>query len=196
MQIFQGRNNLYIKLSGLLIMLAIMAAMSPVAYAMQGMEEAMANVNSPEDIANFFAQEFDYNMTLPDRAHTPEQTIASHSGDCEDFAILASAMLTRMGIENQVLIINFNGIRLAHAICIWQAKDGTYSFISNRELYRSGQRSVEATVKKFYPDCNTIASIDPKMYLKNCDVSDMASAKSYIGADLMADLDPRRAVDL
>lgn len=179
----------------LFVLLAIMAAVVPFAYASHGVEEAMSSVRSPEDIVRFFSEEFTYTMTLPDRAHSPEETIASHAGDCEDFAILASAMLTRMGIENQVFIIKFNDLKIMHAVCVWKDKNGFYSFISNKELQRTGQRTAEGAVRKFYPDCSTIASIDPQMYVKT-NTSEMSVAKSYRGSDLMTNLDPRMSRDL
>jgi hypothetical protein len=171
--------------------LVIIAATAPNASASQGLEEAMSGIRSPEDIARFFSQEFTYAMTLPDRAHSPEETMESMSGDCEDFAILASAMLERMGIENQVLIIRFSGMKIAHAVCVWKDKNGYYSFISNQELQRTNQRTAEGAIRKFYPDCQGLASIDPHAHVRDSGSSEIASAKSYRGADLMTNLDPR-----
>ena len=183
-----------VRLGVLIGFAAIMIAASP-GHAIQGIEEAAASISSPEDVASFFAQEFTYEMTFPDRAHSPEEIMESRTGDCEDFAILASAMLTRMGVENQVVVIKFAGLRVAHAICIWRNRGGTYDFISSQEFYLSGQKTVEAAIKKFYPDCSATAVIDPRTYAARRG-SGMAGAKSYVGAGLMADLDPRRLVDL
>lgn len=178
------------------IFLIFIAAAAPNVSASQGMEDVMQSISSPEDIAQFFFQEFTYAMTLPDRAHTPEETIKAMSGDCEDFAILASAMLTRMGVENQVLIIRFSGMKVAHAICIWKDKSGYYNFISNRELQRTGQRTAEGAVMKFYPDCQGLASINPRTYIGGNGSTDISNAKSYRGADLMTNLDPRFSSDI
>ena len=174
------------------VLLVIIAAAAPLACASQGLEEAMQGIRSPEDIARFFFQEFTYAMTLPDRAHTPEETIEAMSGDCEDFAILASAMLTRMGIENQVFVIKFSDLKIAHAVCIWKDKNGYYNFISNQELQRTSQRTAEGAIRKFYPDCQALVSIDPRTYARDSSgSSEIANAKSYRGADLMTNLDPR-----
>lgn len=182
------------KRAGLIMLFALLSAAAlaaPASGAIQGIEEAMSGVNSPEDVASFFSRHFTYTMTLPDRARSPEETIASRTGDCEDFAVLASVMLTRMGIENQVLVVRFSELRMAHAICIWESYDGTYNFISNRELCRSGQRTVEAAIKKFYPDCCGIASLDPRMYVTHGPCSGVSGAKPYAGSELMALPDPR-----
>ncbi len=173
------------------VVLFIIAAAAPFAYASQGLEEAMSGMRSPEDVARFFSREFTYSMTLPDRAHSPEETIEAMSGDCEDFAILASEMLTRMGIENQVLIIRFSGMKIAHAVCIWKDKNGCYSFISNQKLQRTSQRTAEGAIRKFYPDCQALVSIDPRTCARDSGSSESSNAKSYHGAGLMTNLDPR-----
>lgn len=180
----------------LFVLLVFIAAVASNAIASQGLEEAMQGMRSPEDIARFFSQEFTYAMTLPDRAHTPEETMETMSGDCEDFALLASEMLARMGVESQVLIIRFSGMKIAHAICIWKDKKGYYNFISNRELERTGQRTVEGAVMKFYPDCQGIASINPRTYVRDNSSTELSSAKSYRGSDLMTNLDPRSSSNI
>jgi hypothetical protein len=178
------------------VLLLFIAAAAPLACASQGLEEAMQGIRSPEDIARFFFQEFTYTMSLPDRAHTPEETIEAMSGDCEDFAILASAMLTRMGIENQIFVIRFSGMKVAHAVCIWKDKNGYYNFISNRELQRTGQRTAEGAIRKFYPDCQDLISVDSRTYASDSSSTEISIAKSYSGSDLMTNLDPRRSVGI
>lgn len=172
------------------------AAFPSEARALQGVEEAVASVRSPEDIAKYFANGFTYTMNLSDRAHSPEETLESRTGDCDDFALLASAMLTRMDVENQVLVIRFRALSAAHAVCIWRGRDGMYNFISSMELVRTGQSTVEGAIKKFYPDCETIASIDPKMYVKHSGSGSVSSSKPFHGADLMTSLDPRSSIGL
>jgi hypothetical protein len=177
--------------------MAIAAAMLALpALASQGVDEAVTCVRSPEDIARFFSREFRYAMTLPDRVRSPEEMLETRSGDCEDFAILASEMLTRMGVENQVIIIKFSGLRIMHAICAWKGDDGFCNFISNQEFQRTGQRTVEAAVRKFYPDCAGMAVIDPKRYVKESGGGGISSAKAYRGSELMTDLDPRTSTGL
>jgi hypothetical protein len=179
------------------VLLVVMTALVPLAFASQALEEAMSGVRSPEDIARFFSQEFTYTMTLPDRAHSPEETIQAQTGDCEDFAILASAMLSRMGIESQVIVIRFSGMKIAHAVCIWKDGNGYYSFISNQQLERTRQRTLEGAIRKFYPDCQSFVSVDPHtLAAADSGSSEISRVKSYRGADLMASLDPRMSVGI
>ncbi len=185
-----------VKLSPFLAVLAIMVIAVTYAHASQGVDEAMMMVRSPEDIARFFSREFTYTLTLPDRVHTPEETLETRTGDCDDFAVLASAILARMGIESRVLIIGFKDLRMAHAVCIWKSSDGFYSFISSRKLQRTGTRTVKDAIMKVYPDCDSIASIDPQTYTRDSLASEISPAKSYRGAGLMAPLDPRMSSDI
>jgi hypothetical protein len=176
--------------------LAMLSMAAGPARAFKGVEEAPAPVRSPEELARWLSREFNYSMTLGGGVHSPDETIRSRSGDCDDFAILASDMLTRIGVENRVLVIRFSGLSAAHAICIWKERGGTYSFISNSELCRTGMDTVEAAVRKFYPDCETIASVDPREYVRRSSSSGGMASKSFHGAELMADLDPRFSTGL
>ena len=178
------------------VILAIAAIAASTAHASQGLDEAMMSVRSPEDIARFFSQKLTYTMTLPDRVHSPEETMEARSGDCDDFAILASEMLTRMGVENQVIVIKFRDLNIMHAVCVWKDKNGFYSFISNQEFQRTGQRTVEGAVRKFYPDCAAMVVINPKTYVRSSPSSGISSARAYRGSDLMTNLDPRISAGL
>lgn len=182
--------------SGAFALAALSAAPAPAWSAIRAVEDPQPGLNSPEDLARWLSREFSYTMTLPDGVHSPDATIASRSGDCDDFAILASDILTRMGVENRVLVIRFTGLSMAHAICIWREPNGLYSFISNREICRTGKDSVEEAVRKFYPDCETIASIDPREYIRRNSAASRPSSRNFHGAELMADLDPRISTGL
>jgi hypothetical protein len=184
-----------------LVAVPIAAALFPTAAgataALRCVDDAVAAVRSPDDIADFFSREFAYTMTLPDRAHSPDETIEARTGDCEDFAVLASVMLARMGVANRAVVIKFRGLRVAHAICIWKAPNGLYNFISNRELVRTGKDTVEGAIMKHYPDCESVTDIDTGAYAEGGRAhSASQDSRNYRGAELMADLDPRLGVGL
>jgi hypothetical protein len=176
--------------------LAALSLAAPTARALRAAEDAQVNVRTPEDVVRWLARDFDYTMMLGGGVRSADEMLAARTGDCDDFAILASDMLERLGVENQVLILRFHGLSMAHAICIWKDKNGLYSFISNKELCRTGKDTVEAAVRKFYPDCETIASIDPCEYVRRSKASRGTASKSFRGAELMADLDPRMTTGL
>jgi len=172
--------------------LAIMLSSAPAACTAQCLEDAALTVRSPEELASWLSGKFTSSMTFPDRTHTPRETLESRSGNCDDFAVLASAMLTRMGIENRVLIIKFRQLTMSHAICIWKDRDGAYSFISNRELCRTGRKTVGDAVKRYYPDCIEVCDLDPQPFIKSdFKTAAPAARKPYTAAGPMTSLDPR-----
>jgi len=123
-----------------------------------------SHVNSPQALAKWFSSDFRYVMTLTSKdskMQTPQETIKLKTGQCGDFAILASEALSGLGIANKVIIIKYRDLKIMHAICIWKSENGAYSFISNQELCSSGVKTLEGAVKKFYPDCEKIFTQRP-----------------------------------
>jgi len=114
-------------------------------------------ISTPEELAVWISRNLTYEFTFGGkRPQTLQEFLDSKSGNCEDFANLASELLTRNGINNEVIVLRFNGIQIHHAICIWKDKNGTYSFISNEKLYKTDETSLENTVAKFFPSCAKI----------------------------------------
>ncbi|MBN1526269.1 MAG: hypothetical protein JW919_01610 [Candidatus Omnitrophica bacterium] len=126
----------------------------------QDMGGVPSSVRTPEQIAEWFTSEFQYRIKIPDRPQSASETLRLKSGDCDDLATLASLVLSDLGIDSNVVIIKFQGLNIRHAICIWKDKDGTYSFLSNKELQRTGQRDIRGAIRKFYPDMESIAFLD------------------------------------
>ena len=128
-------------------------------------ENIPSSVQTPQALANWLSSEFSYRMELVDEWQKPRETISSRTGDCEDFAILASAFLTRSGIPNDIAIVKFRDLNISHAVCLWKGEDGSYSFISNGKLRRTGKRTIKSAIKKFYPDCENVILLDSnKLY--------------------------------
>ncbi|MFH1552929.1 MAG: transglutaminase-like domain-containing protein [Candidatus Omnitrophota bacterium] len=126
------------------------------------LEGVPSSLQTPQDLANWLSREFVYRIEFPDRWQMPQETINSKKGDCEDFAILVSSLLTQSGTPNDIIIVKFRELNISHAVCIWQDKDGTYNFISNRKLTHTGRKSIEEAIGKFYPDWEKIIFSDGK----------------------------------
>ncbi|MGB3082314.1 MAG: hypothetical protein WBB86_04935 [Candidatus Omnitrophota bacterium] len=75
---------------------------------------------------------------------------------------MASRVLGYLGIHNDVLIVKFNGGKLAHAICIWKDKEGNLCFISDKKLFRTGEKTIKNAIEKYYPDWEDIISTNEK----------------------------------
>ena len=122
----------------------------------QGLEGIPDSVRSPQALVNWFASEFKSHLELIDEWQSPQETIGLKKGDCEDFAILASEVLKHLGVDNDILIVKFASGRIAHAICAWKDKNRNFSFISNKKLFHTGEKTIECVIEKYYPDWETI----------------------------------------
>jgi len=127
----------------------------------QGIDGIMGFVNSPQTMVDWFAKEFSYQWQMYPDCKTPSEMVSAKKGDCDDFAFLASALLRRMKIPNEILILKFKGLKMAHAVCAFKKEDGAYSFISNKKLFHTGKYNRSDAIKKFYPDCEEIIVKNP-----------------------------------
>lgn len=136
----------------ILIITLLAQLLSPVCFAADILENDIPSyVKTPDDIAKWFSHDFKYQFIMPHTPQTLEAILKSRGGDCNDFAALASAVLARMGISGSVAVIVLKDLYSSHSVCIWMEKDGTYSFISNREIYHTGEKTPEDAIKKVYP---------------------------------------------
>ena len=147
-----------------LLSLVILVFLCPPVSFSQDAESVFHSIRSPEELALWLSEEFLYRWRLPDKTQTLGETLHSKEGDCEDFAVLASSALTRIGIPNEVLVLRFRDLKIAHAICVWQGKNGLYSFISSQELIYTKKETIEGVIKKFYPDCEKIGRKSDRIY--------------------------------
>ena len=113
-------------------------------------------IDSPDKLAQWMSSEFTYVMKFPDTSQLVNETLKIKSGDCEDFAVLASFFLDKMGIENEVYVVAYRDLGVQHAVCVWKNSDGCISFISNTKIYHTSQRDISASMKYVYPDCESI----------------------------------------
>jgi len=118
----------------------------------EDIETLAFSLKTPEKLVAWMTDNLSFQWSLPDKPKTSGETLTSKSGDCDDFANLASLILNRMGISSNVLIIRFRGLNMGHAICAWEREDGYYNFISNQELMYTRCRTREELLLKFYPD--------------------------------------------
>jgi len=145
------------------LFICLFTALSP-AREMSGVPSF---IRTPQDLAAWLADEFEYRMEIPDRWQDVSETISSRQGDCEDFAVLSSVVLQNLGISNDVVIVEFRDLKISHALCVWEDTDGTYSFISNKKIYYSGETELARAVQKFYPDwCKMVFTDHRKNPLK------------------------------
>lgn len=115
-----------------------------------------SSVKTAQDLSNWLSSEFTYRMEFPDKWNSPLAMIASKQGDCEDFAMLAAHFLKTLGISSDLVIVKFNRLEVAHALCMWKTKDGTYNFFTNSKLKRTGETDLKKAIGRYYPDWDKI----------------------------------------
>jgi hypothetical protein len=158
----RGEQNAYFLFARTVILGFIIAFLLLGLCFAQGLETP-STINSPENLAGWLAKNFRYELKLTDAWQTPQETVSLKKGDCDDFALLAQAVLKKLGIKSDVVIIKFRGLNVLHAICIWKDKTGLYSFISNCKLTRTGKADIQQAIAKFYPDVKSIIYTDQNM---------------------------------
>jgi len=127
----------------------------------ESLDEVMRKIYTPEDLEKLYAQEFAYTFNIPNANQSPEETLQKRSGSCLDFAILSKAILTRLGIKSEVVIMRFEGMDVGHAVCIW-FEGGDYHMFSSKEILRTHTSSQEEALKKIYPDIECCTSCERK----------------------------------
>lgn len=113
------------------------------------------SIRTPEDLAHWFSSKFRYVMEIPDNWQTAEETLSLRTGDCEDFAVLSRTLLAKIGIQSEIVIVEFKGLQVTHAMCAWQ--DGQQvNLMSNGKLCKVEAGSIKEALKKKYPDLKRI----------------------------------------
>lgn len=121
----------------------------------QPLDAVTSFIRTPPELSAWLSREFRYEMEIPDYWQQAEETLDTRKGDCEDFAIFSQAVLRRLGIRSDIVIIKFKGLNLSHAISIF--KNGEfYSFFSNQKLVQTKGRSVTEAIQERYPDWDKI----------------------------------------
>jgi len=125
-----------------------------------------STIQSPQAISDWLSREFTYRLELPDRWQAPSETLSSKMGDCEDFALLGADLLRRIGIESDIAIVKFRDLNVSHAICIWKNSEGSFDFMDDRRLRRTGEKRIEDAVGRYYPDWEKIVFVDSRKRTK------------------------------
>ncbi len=85
-----------------------------------------------------------------DRWQSPEEFVARKAGDCEDYALLARALLRRNGIEAYVFSV-FGKQGYAHTVCVFLDARGRYNVIDGDKLRTLHAESLEAVASWLDP---------------------------------------------
>ena len=112
---------------------------------------------TPEQLAlflhkNVFFQEDVRLFGLADYWQDPEEFLDRRKGDCEDYALLAQAVLLHQGQEAFVFSL-YGEQGYAHTVCVFVEK-GCYNVINQDRVIRYHAKSLEDLATYLYPQWN------------------------------------------
>ena len=119
------------------------------------LDQSARTYTTPKAIAAFLDHGFTFQRDEElfgeaDRWQAPEEFVARTAGDCEDYALLARALLRRNGIEAYVFSV-FGKEGYAHTVCVFKDDRGRYNLIDGGKLRHLGATSLDAVASWLYP---------------------------------------------
>jgi len=111
--------------------------------------------STPEAVASFLRAEFIFQRDEDqfgeiDHWQSPEEFLQRRVGDCEDYALLAHALLQRNGIESYVFSL-FDEDGYAHTVSVFVDEKGRYNVINEGKLRRYHAKTLEAVADEINP---------------------------------------------
>jgi hypothetical protein len=128
----------------------------------------------PEDIKDYnefskwVTNNFVYKFMYKKYIQSPKETIRLKAGVCGDFAVLYSAFLTEMGVHNEILILEIEGAKDLHAVCIWKDNSGNYIVSDNKRLIFTYKKTIPSAMNYIYWDLKRLFKIRNKEELYKC----------------------------
>lgn len=110
---------------------------------------------TPKAIAGFLQHDFTFQRDddlfgEADRWQSPEEFLARKTGDCEDYALLAKALLERNWITAHILSL-FGDDGYAHTVCVFLDEHGRYNVINQDHVRYYRATSLEALASALHP---------------------------------------------
>lgn len=125
-----------------------------------------ARLESPSAIAKWLKANIKYKSDWSSHHEkeywqSPKETLVLKTGDCEDFAFLAQALLNEIGISSSVISIQHikDGKQRGHAICVFP-KERPYNYFNVSKLNTSNREIDANFIAKLYPSWVSISELD------------------------------------
>ena len=119
------------------------------------LDRLASTYTTPKAVATFLRNNFTFTRDEdlfgePDRWQSPEEFASRKVGDCEDFALLAQALLRRNGIEAYLLSVFGEG-GYAHTVCVFVDERGRYNVIDVGKIRYPHAKSLNTLASWLYP---------------------------------------------
>ena len=110
---------------------------------------------TPKAIATLLRDQFTFKRDVElfgeaDHWQSPEEFVKQKVGDCEDYALLAQALLRRNGIEAYVVSL-FGQEGYAHTVCVFKDERSRYNLIDVDKIRYPKAVSLQALASWLYP---------------------------------------------
>ncbi len=147
-------------LAGLLVF-----SLVPPAEASLSLEQAIASVSTPKELAALMKKEFRFEedqklFREADHWQSPEEIWNLKAGDCEDYAVFARYVLRKHGIEAEIVSL-YGAEGYAHTVVIFKDKDH-FRVFNQHKLERFRTKSIKGVLGKLYPQWTWAAIAEPK----------------------------------
>ena len=118
------------------------------------LDEIIQEIHTPEALAHLMHLNFKFVedsslFGIDDYWQSPEEFWQLRAGDCEDYALLAQYVLTRLGYESYVVSI-YDDRFYAHTIAVFKDKKG-FQVMNEDHLYEYDSSSIEQAISLTYP---------------------------------------------
>jgi len=141
---------------------------------------------TPQALAAFLHRTFQFESDQEqfgevDRWQSPSEFVQRKRGDCEDYAVLAQAVLARRGVEAYVFSVIGTG-GYAHTVCVFVDERGRYNVLNQDRLSYPRARSLEAVASYLYPAW-TVAGIATPVGVRGRFVKKFVNARGAPAAE-------------
>lgn len=110
-------------------------------------------ITTPEDIQSWL-KSFKYQEDIDGYWKSPEETVNDNGGDCEDFATLVAHILNNLNYDNYMVAVYYteNKEKFGHAICLFEERDGTWSYFSNTNYIKARKEYLLKPIYLYFPN--------------------------------------------
>ena len=129
------------------------------AFAITGVPEYIKNY---EEFRDWVTNNFVYKYSFKNYIQCPEETVRLKTGVCGDFAVLYSAFVSELLLDNDIIIIEFNGLKQLHAVCVWRDNQANYIVSDNKRLIYTGKKTIQEAMKYMYWDIKRLYKLSRK----------------------------------
>ena len=140
------------------------SATQPAIDQQNSLDQLAQRYNTPKSIAAFLKQSFTFSEDQQifgerDRWQAPEEFLIRKVGDCEDYALLAKALLERNGLQAFVFSV-YGEEGYAHTVAVFVDGNGQYNLLNQDRVRFVKATSLTDLASQIYPAWTYAAAVE------------------------------------